>query len=106
MPFDPQKPKKPRRRGLYSHMVGTSKMANKRKRKASLLSRLWRLGDAQAGFRLSRRQSAYLSLMTGMPWQERLRLAAIGSAKHNAEKRLLKAKQEAQRAFEESTRDL
>lgn len=55
-----------------------------RKRKATLLSLLWKQGDVYAGWRLRQRRCGYLSLSAGMPMQERLALANAARARNRA----------------------
>ena len=58
---------------------------------------------------LTQRARAYRSLSTGMPWQERLALAAIGRDRYNAARKAAAAKSKAQsqdKLLLEQTRDL
>ena len=76
--------------------MGTSSRARQRFRRSSLLSRAFRLGNRDAAWSLITRHRAYLSLSVGMPWQERLALAAIGRDKYNAARKLEKERAAAQ----------
>jgi hypothetical protein len=49
---------------------------------------------------LRQRWKAYKSLSVGMPWQERLALAAIGRDKYNAARKLEKQRAAAQAQLE------
>jgi hypothetical protein len=84
--------------------VGSSKWARIRLRKASRLSRLFRLGNLDAAFRLSRRARAYASLAVGMPWQQRLELANAARKRNQEVRKAEKAKADALRPYMESTR--
>lgn len=72
--------------------VGSSLKALRRLRRSGLLSRAFRAGDSDAQRSMVARRDAYLSLSVGMPWQERLALAAIGRDKYWARVRLEKAR--------------
>ena len=70
--------------------IGTSRRARERVRRSALLSLAFRQGNVKAAWRLITRGRAYRSLSVGMPWRERLALAAIGRDKYNARRRLEK----------------
>ena len=68
----------------------TNPKSLERMRRASLLSRAFRLGDRDAQMRLHQRHCCYLSLSTGMPWPERLALANAARARNIAARKLEK----------------
>jgi hypothetical protein len=81
----------------------------KRLRRSARDSRALLLGDGSVSQSLRQRWKAYRSLSVGMPWPERLALAAIGRDKYNARRKLEKAQAAAQAQLErelEQSRDL
>ena len=79
-----------------------SKKSQRRVKKASVLSQMFRQGDRDAWFRLSRRHRGFLSLSVGMPWDERLRRAREALRL----KRLKQKSQESLAPYLESSRDV
>jgi hypothetical protein len=89
---------------------GSSRVSDRRWRKARLLGAAWRAGDSDARFSLIQRWRAFLSLKVGMPWQERLALAneareRNAQTKHRERAKTALKKREL-RPYLESTRDL
>jgi hypothetical protein len=87
----------------------TSLKSARRVRRATLLSRAFRLGDGAARFSLQQRHCGFLSLSSGMPWPERLALANAARARNVAARKLEKERTAAQagdRKLLEQTRDL
>jgi hypothetical protein len=85
--------------------TGSSPSARKRRTRASCLSRLWHLGDPDAGFRLFQRWRALRGIAVAGPdaITERLRKANAARKRYRDEREREAARRKALRPFVESS---